>query len=207
MANISQFFSGDREKQRKEANQKICDFVNSHRDHISASDVKNGQGLIATYALHKLMEQSPESSGFTLYEIADFIRLKKLWFKLSIKEDNGIFSVGNGSLGPYTKKIDGRKKPTMYIVDKVMRNGRSRISNFIMDTLKSNVISPNRQHTMIMRCVDRSVDGGVEKKFFLNLRPTTNFEMHINAFKMKGKMVPRGEWTSSQWRGIHYKFE
>tara|TARA_B100001094_G_scaffold173038_1_gene167336 strand:+ start:224 stop:862 length:639 start_codon:yes stop_codon:yes gene_type:complete len=192
-----------RKAEREASNQAICEFVNSHRENISASDVKNGQGLVATYALHKLMEQSPDRGGFEPYDIADYIRENKLWFKPSIKDVNGVFTVGNGPLNPCIKEFDGVKQQTMYAEDKVMRGGRSRISNSIMDTLKSNVISPKRQHTLIMRCVDQSVGN----EYCLRLRSPSKFAIHLQAFKMGGGMVPRGEWTSSQWKGTHFKFE
>ena len=137
-------------------NAKICDFANSHREHFSSSDVKNGQGLIVIYAIHRLMVcDALNRRSFTLYDIADFIRRKELWFKLSIKEENGEFTVGSGSLEPYISEIDGVKMATMYSRDKVMRGGRSRISNFIMNKIKSNVITPTRAHNLIRRLVDR----------------------------------------------------
>ena len=145
-----------REERRQAANAKICDFANSHREHFSSSDVKNGQGLIVIYAIHELMAiMAPNRESITLYEVADFIRVKELWFKLSIKEVNGVFSVGSGSLEPYISEIDGVKVATMYSRDKVMRGGRSRISNFIMNKIKCNVLTPTRAHNLIRRLVDR----------------------------------------------------
>lgn len=143
-----------REDRRHAANAKICDFANSHREHFSSSDVKNGQGQIVIYAIHKLMDTN--RGGVTLYKVADFIRENELWFKLSIKDENGVFIVGTGSLEPYVDEIDGVKVPTMYSRDKVMRDGRSRISNFIMNKIKSNVLTPTRAHNLIRRLVDHS---------------------------------------------------
>jgi hypothetical protein len=191
-----------REAAREASNQAICDFVNSRSGSFSPSDVKNGQGLLTTYALHKLMEQSPDSEGFTLYGIAKYIRENELWFKPSIKEENGVFSVGSGPLNPYLSEIDGVKKATMYAEDKVMRRG-TRNSNLIMNKIKGNVLSPTRSHTMIFRSIDLSGD----KKYCIRLRSPSKFEIYLQAFKMDMKMVPRGEWTSSQWNGTHFKFE
>lgn len=143
-----------REERRKAVNAEICDFANSYPEHFSPSDVKNGQGLIVIYAIHKLM--ATNRGGVTLYEVADFIRVNELWFKLSIKEENGVFIVGPGSLDPYIREIDGVKTATMYSRDKVMRGGRSRISNFIMNNIKSNVLTPTRAHNLIRRLVDHS---------------------------------------------------
>ena len=144
-----------REERRKVANAKICDFANSHREHFSSSDVKNGQGLIVIYAIHELTAITAlNRRRFTLYDVADFIRRKELWFKLSIKEENGVFIVGPGSLEPYISEIDGVKMATMYSRDKVMRGGRSRISNLIMNKIKSNVLTPTRAHNLIRRLVD-----------------------------------------------------
>lgn len=148
------------EERRQAANLRICRFANSHREHISSSDVKNGQGLIVLYSIHVLSGCAPEGYGwqqrksFTAYEIADFIKERKLWFKLSIKEENGVFTVGSGSLDPYINEIDGVKQQTMYARDEEMRSGRSLISNFIMKKIKSNVISPTRAHNLIRRLVD-----------------------------------------------------
>lgn len=154
---MSQFRPPTREERRKAANTKICDFANSHREHFSSSDVKNGQGMIVIYAIHEMMKiMTPNEKSVTLYDIADFIRVKELWFKLSIKEENGVFVVGPGSLEPYINEIDGVKMATMYSRDKVMRGGRSRISNFIMNKIKSNVITPTRAHNLIRRLVDHS---------------------------------------------------
>lgn len=145
-----------REEIRKAVNQKICDFANSRREHISASDIKNGQGLLVIYAIHMLMECDPMNrKSFTPYEIADFIKRKRLWFKPSIKVENGVFSVGSGSLDPYLDEIDGMKMATMYAEDKALRSGRSLISNLIMKKIKGNVVSPTRTHNLILRLVDR----------------------------------------------------
>ena len=147
-----------REEIRKAVNQKICDFANSRREHISSSDIKNGQGLLVIYAIHRLTECDPMNrKSFSPYEIADFIKERGLWFKPSIKVENGAFSVGSGSLEPYIKEIDGVKQPTMYAEDKVLRGGRSRNSKLIMETLKSNVISPTRAHNLIRRLVGRDM--------------------------------------------------
>jgi hypothetical protein len=143
-------------ERRQAVNQKICDFMNSHQGSISTKDSKNGQGLVAIYALHMLYQNQGGCGDFTPYEIADYIRVNELWFKLSIKTENDGFSVSDGSLEPYINEIDGVKMETMYSRDKVMREGRSRISNFIMNKLKSNVISPTRSHDLIRRLVDRS---------------------------------------------------
>lgn len=151
---IAQSRLSTREEQRQEANAKICDFANSHQEHISSADVKNGQGLIVIYALNELKERFPTRQGFTPYKIADFIRRKKLWFKLSIKEEGGTYIVGSGSLEPYVDEIDGLKQHTMYAEDKVMHSGRSRISNLIMNKIKGNVISPTRAHDLIRRLID-----------------------------------------------------
>ena len=148
-----------REEIRKAVNQKICDFANSrsHRDHISASDLKNGQGLLVIYAIHRLTECDPMNrKSFTPYEIADFIKERGLWFKPSIKVENGVFVVGPGSLEPYVSEIDGVKMATMYAEDKVLRSGRSQISNFIMNKIKSNVISHTRAHNLIRKLVGRN---------------------------------------------------
>ena len=146
-----------REEIRRAVNQKICDFANSRRDHISASDLKNGQGLLVIYAIHRLTECDPMNrKSFTPYEIADFIKERGLWFKPSIKVENGVFSVGSGSLDPYVSEIDGVKMATMYAEDKVLRSGRSRISNLIMEKIKGNVLSPTRAHNLIRRLVDHS---------------------------------------------------
>jgi hypothetical protein len=145
-----------RKTRREESNRVICDFVGAHSGSFLTSDVKNGQGLLTTYTLHKLMEQSPDSEGFTLYEIADYIRENELWFKPSIKEVNGVFSVGNGSLNPYINEIDGVKRATMYVEDRVMSSGNSQNSIFILEKLRGNVISHTRAHNLIRRLVDRS---------------------------------------------------
>ena len=151
----AQFRPPTREERRYAANAKICDFANSHREHFSSSDVKNGQGLIVIYAIHELMAiMALNGKKITLYDVANFIRVKELWFKLSIKEENGVFIVGPGSLEPYISEIDGVKMATMYSRDKVMRGGRSRISNFIMNKIKSNVLTPIRAHNLIRRLVD-----------------------------------------------------
>lgn len=148
------------QERRQAANLRICRFANSHREHFSSLDVKNGQGLIVLYSIHVLAGCAREGYGwrqrksFTPYEIADFIRENELWFKLSIKEENGAFTVGSGSLAPYVNEIDGVKQQTMYARDEEMRSGRSLISNFIMKKIKSNVISPTRAHNLIRRLVD-----------------------------------------------------
>ena len=152
----AQFRPPTREERRHSANAKICDFANSHREHFSSSDVKNGQGLIVIYAIHELTAITAlNKKSVTLYDVADFIRVKELWFKLSIKEVNGVFTVGPGSLEPYINEIDGVKMATMYSRGKVMRGGRSRISNFIMNKIKSNVLTPTRAHNLIRRLIDR----------------------------------------------------
>lgn len=185
-------------KERGAANKAICDFMNRDPDSFSMDDAKNGQGLITAYVLHKLMEQSPDRSGFEPREIANYIRDNKLWFKPSIVQKDGIFSVGKGSLAPYMCEMNGVKQPTMYACDK-----DSRISSLILDKLRGNVLSPKRQHTLIMRSVDQSS----VNEYCLRQRSPSKFAMHLQAFKMEGEIVPRGEWTSPQWKGTHFKFE
>lgn len=185
-------------KERETANKAICDFMNGDPDSFSMDDAKNGQGLITAYVLHKLMEQSPERDGFEPRDIADYIRDNKIWFKPSIVQKDGIFSVGKGSLAPYMCEINGVTQPTMYASEK-----NSRISSLILDKLRGNVLSPKRQHTLIMRSVDQSAGN----EYCLRPRSPSKFAMHLQAFKIEGGIVPRGEWTSPQWKGTHFKFE
>ena len=187
---------------RTAANLEIIGFLNTHIDSFSSSEVKNGQGLAVIYSLHMLMEQLPQRTGFTLYEIADYIRRNKLWFKFSIKEENGIFSAGDGCLTPYISAIDGVREPTMYAEDKKMRKGRSRISNLIMNKLKSNVISPTRSHTMILRSV---VDLSGNDTYCIHLRSESAFSEDLQ--ELKTKMVPKKERPSLQWKGTHTHFD
>jgi hypothetical protein len=183
-------------KGREASNKAIRDFMNDDPDSFSMDDAKNGQGLITAYVLHKLMEQSPERGGFEPRDIADYIRENKLWFKPSIVLKDGIFSVGKGSLAPYMCEMNGVTQPTMYARDK-----NSRISSLILDKLRGNVLSPKRQHTLIMRSVDQSA----VNEYYLRPRSPSKFAMHLQSFKMEGEIVSRGEWTSPQWKGTHFK--
>jgi len=192
-----------REEIRRAVNQKICDFANSRRDHISASDLQNGQGLLVIYAIHRLTECDPMNrKSFTPYEIADFIKERGLWFKPSIKVENGVFSVGSGSLDPYVSEIDGVKMATMYAEDKVLRSGRSRISNLIMEKIKGNVLSPTRAHNLIRRLVGRDMQE-TYRVYFPRYLPPSNLSKEkaaeLNRSMRQSRMSQRDQDFLECW--------
>ena len=194
--------SQGREERRHAANREIIAFLNNHRDLFSSADTKNGQGLVTIYALHKLMEQSSDNAGFSSREIANYIRENELWFEPSIKKEGEVFSEDNGSLSPYWKKIDGidRVEVMYYIGGGEFRI--SRISNFIMKTIKSNVLSPTRAHNLIRRLVNRDGQETYSVHFPRYLPPSnlsTERAIELNRIIFEPEMSQRDQDFLEYW--------
>ena len=174
-------------------------FMNENKQTFSAGDEKNGQGLWVIYAILKMTQISSRQSGrvcditrenawlgtnrtsFSLYEVAKFIRKYRIWFKPPIQlldegEPTERFALVSetSACEPYkSSKASNVKEDIIYMADVINRNGRSNVTNIIMNQIKSCVITPRRSHDIIRSLI--SSEGQKEfRVVFTEVPPPTN---------------------------------
>lgn len=139
----------------------ISGFMNQHQALFGQGDEKNGQGVVFIYSLNLLHSSDRDRRReFTLREIAHKIDVAGLWFNPQIKMVRGRFQVGHdASCPPYRKTVDGRKQEVMYLENEFTNRGNSKRENYILDQLKSSVVTKKRSHDTIRKYIEETEDG------------------------------------------------
>jgi hypothetical protein len=158
------------ETRRQDRHRKAHDlaaFMNDHKSAFNPGDEKNAQGLMFIWALHQLQETMGSLRGVSLRAIAEFIKVEGMWFKPQIRKEGGQYHGPKPSAEcpPYLKDLNGEKQAVMYLPDKTTPRGFNETTQFIMNQIKSVVVTEKRSHDIIRTLVT----AGEEKNYYLEL--------------------------------------
>ncbi len=151
-----------RRQERIDKAHEISEFMNQHQALFGPDDEKNGQGVVFIYSLNLLHSSDRDRRReFTLREIAHKIDVAGLWFNPQIKMVRGGYEdPGQDALcPPYQKTVDGRKKEVMYLENEETTHGNPKRENYILNQLKSSVVTKKRAHDTIRKYIGDTKDG------------------------------------------------
>ena len=153
----------ERREQRIAKAHEISEFMNHHNLLFVQDDEKNGQGLVFLHALNLLQgsNQDPRRRTFTLREIAQKIDEERMWFDPQIKVMGGKYKgpEPDAECPPYQKSVNGRKQAVQYLDDDFTTHGNNRRTNYILNQLKSSVVTKKRSHDSIRKYIEETDDG------------------------------------------------